>query len=222
MLRETQTSICNKALLMLGEAPINSMEDTASNTARICKEFFYTSLRSVLEEGQWPFSTIETPAQRINIASYAKEQKYVYRIPGDCALVIDLYKRLDRKNARRHSDWDIRYIPELKTSVIICNRLSFTEEGKEDIDQENQMILEYVSDTQSTFSYSAAFVRCVVAQLAADIAMPITHDPQKMQLMVELAENLKAKALRQALNEDNQDKLRWVDEFTASREGRIC
>lgn len=222
MLKETQTSICNKALLLLGEAPINSMEDTSSNTARICKEFFATSLRSVLEEGQWPFSTIETPAQRIDLPSYTKEQKYVYRIPADCAIVLNLYKRYDRKNARHHIDWDVRYIPELKTSAIICNRLSYTNEEEADIDQDNQILMEYVSDTQSTFSYSASFIRCVVAQLAADLAMPLTHDPQKMQLMVEMAEQLKAKALRQALNEDKQDKLRWVDEFTASREGRIC
>lgn len=222
MLNETQTSICNKALMLIGESPINNINDSTTLQARVCKEFFYTTLRSVFEEGEWPFATIETPAQRINIASYTKEQKYLYRIPGDCALVLDVYKRLDRKQARRNVDWDIRYIPELKTSAIICNRLSYTKEDEEEIDQDEQMLLKYISDVQSTYSYSAAFVRCVVAQLAADIAMPITHDPQKMQLMVQYAEQLKSKALLHALNEDKQDKLHWVDQFTASREGRIC
>lgn len=208
---------------MLGESPINSMEDNTSYVARICREFFDTSLRSVLEEGQWPFATIEEPAQRIFVEDYTKEQKFVYRIPANSAIVLGLYKRYDRKNANKHIDWDIRYIPELKTSAIICNRRSFTNEDIEnDIYQDNQILIEYVNAEQTTYSYSASFVRCLVAQLAADLAMPITHDPQKMQLMVGYAEEAKAKALRNALNEDKQDKLHWVDEFTASREGRIC
>ena len=54
------------------------------------------------------------------------------------------------------------------------------------------------------------------------MAMAITHDMQRTQMMIEYAEQMKAKALRQALNEEKQDKLHWVDQFTASREGRIC
>lgn len=198
------------------------MEDTTSNTARICKEFFPTSLRSVLEEGQWPFATIETPVQQVSIQPYAKEQKFVYRIPSDCAIILDLYKRFDRKSAHKHIDWDIRYIPELKASAIICNEKSFIQNDEELIDQDQQILMQYISDTQTTYSYSASFIKCVVAQLAADMCMAITHDVQRMQLMLQYAEDLKARSLRNALNEDKQDKVRWVDQFTASREGRIC
>ena len=206
----------------MGEAPINSMEDSTSNTARICKEFFPTSLRSVLEEGQWPFATIETPVQQVSIEPYAKEQKFVYRIPGDCAIILDLYQRLDRMHEPKRINWDIRYIPELKASAIICDKKTEIKDNDALIDQDEQVVMKYISDTQTTYSYSASFIKCVSAQLAADMCMAITHDPQRMQLMFQYAEDLKAKSLRNALNEDKQDKVHFVDQFTASREGRLC
>ena len=203
---------------MLGEAPINSLDDNTSKAARVCKQFYDMSLRSVLEQGKWTFATIEEPVRQLALPAYAKEQQYIYQIPANASLIIGLTQRWNRKKMRKAIDWDIRYIPEIKERAIICNRLSETSEDiHELIDQDNQILIEYISDTRMASSYTASFVRCVVAQLAADIAMPITHDTQKFITFSELAENLRSKALMQALNEDGQDKEHWIDPLTASR-----
>ena len=119
---------------------------------------------------------------------------------------------------RKHIDWDVRYIPEIKERAIICNRLTETSQDIAlDIDQDEQILIEYISQTEETSSYTAMFVRCVAAQLAADLAMPLTHDTQKFGTMMQLAESLRSQALMQALNEDGQDKEHWVDPITASR-----
>lgn len=218
LLNETQTSICNKALALLGEDPINSLSDTSTKASRCCKQFYDFSLRSVLEQGKWTFAIIEEPVQRLNEPDYSKEQKYIYQIPANAALVVGLSKRFSRKKMIKHLDWDIRYLPEIKERVIICNQLSSTSDDiEQDIDQDEQIMIEYIAKTDETSSYTAMFVRCVAAQLAADLAMPLTHDQQKFAAMMQLAESTRAQALMQALNEDGQDKEHWVDPITASR-----
>lgn len=219
---ETQTTICNRALMLIGEDTINDITDTDTKAARVCQQFYPLSLRTVLESGKWPFAIIEKPVTQVSLDPQTKEQKYAYQIPTDCALIIGLSRRFNRKSMKKGIDWDIRYIPSLGYQVIVCNLESKTsEEITQDIDQDDQILIEYVSDNGNTSSYTAAFIRCAVAQLAADICMPITHDMQKFTALVQYAEQQKTKALTQALNEDGQDRMFWVDPLSASREGVI-
>lgn len=223
LLNETPTSICNRALRLIGENPINSIDDNSTEAGRVCKQFYNFTLRSVLEEGKWPFATIETPVTRITGPAYAKEQKYMYAIPDNCALIVGLSKRYNRKEMRKGIDWDIRFISSLSKTVIICNKESITDEEITDpAEQDEQIIMEYIADTQLPSSYTATFIRCLVAQLAADICMPLTHDQQKWGNMMQYAAQTKSQALQQVLNEEGQDKMHWVDMLTASREGRIA
>jgi len=221
LLNETQTTICNKALMLIGEEPITSIDDNTLQ-AKVCKEHYYLSLRATLESGHWPFAIVEEPITRIDLPAYTKEQKFVYRIPGNCAVILSITKRYNRKQLKKHIDWDIRYIPELKTSAIICNALSRKMDESDtkvpDIYEDEQMLIEYVADSQSVFSFSAAFIKCVVAQLAVDICMAITHDTARFTSLYQYAAMLRQQALTQALNEDKQDKGGWMDHITASRE----
>lgn len=218
MLRETQTSICNKALALIGEEPISAIDDTTRKAARVCDQFFCLSLRSVFEDGKWPFATIEKPAERIFLPEYSKEQPYIYGIPCDSSLIVRVYSRDKRKTMMRSVDWDFRYIPELQTSAIVCNKDSIVSQDIEkDIDQDQQLMIEYISETVCSGAYPAMFVRCLVAQLAADICMPITHDQQRWGNMIQYATQMKSQALQQALNEDGQDKMHWIDPITMSR-----
>lgn len=221
-LNETKTSICNKALALLGEAPINSVDDDTVKAARICKQFYDLTLQSVLAEGKWPFATVEEAVTRLTLPDYVKEQKYIYAIPNGCVLIVGLTKRFNRKSMRKGIDWDIRHIPEIKDTAIICNL-----DSKADlpdtalIDQDEQILIEYIKCTNEGRTYPAAFVRCLTAQLAADICMPITHDSQRFAALTQYAMQQKSQALQQALNEDGEDKMHWLDPLTASREGRL-
>ena len=90
--RQTKTSICNKALDLIGEDNINSMDDETSLTARVCKRHFDDALSDTLEEGMWPTATVEEPLVRISDEEYSEEQKYVYAIPANCVLITRIFK----------------------------------------------------------------------------------------------------------------------------------
>lgn len=217
-LNETETSICNKALALIGEQAINSINDDSSKSARVCKQFYAFTIQSILSEGKWPFATVELPLTRLDVPDYAKEQQYVYAIPNNCALIVGIYTRDTRKRAKTALDWDIRYMPNIRDSVIICNVKPEILDNVADADQDGQVIIEFIQNNSETKTYPANFIRCLVAQLAADICMPITHDAQRWAAMLQYAEQTKAKALQQLYNEDKQDKVAFTDQFTASRE----
>ena len=215
MLTETKTTICNKALSFIGEEPINSVEDNSTRQARACKSFFNLALHKTLEEGHWSFMTVEEPLQKINYPEYSEEQKYVYGIPNNCALVTRIYKRYNRKNLMEQADWDFRFIEELKRTVIVCNRDNVDSFGTKSKDEE--VICEYVRASENFSNYPAVFIESLVACLAYFICMDITKDTSKTSSMLQLYESLKQKALQKNFNEEGEDKMHWVDPITNSR-----
>lgn len=215
MLTETKTTICNKALSFIGEEPINSVEDNSTRQARACKSFFNLALHKTLEEGHWSFMTVEEPLQKINYPEYSEEQKYVYAIPNNCALVTRIYKRYNRKNLMEQADWDFRFIEELKRTVIVCNRDNVDSFGTKSKDEE--VICEYVRASENFSNYPAVFIESLVACLAYFICMDITKDTSKTSSMLQLYESLKQKALQKNFNEEGEDKMHWVDPITNSR-----
>lgn len=224
------------------------MDDKTTLQARVCKENYDLSLHAVLESGQWPFATVEASLKQLKYEPYSIQQKFVYEIPNDCALILSITKRWSRKQMRRGMDWDLRYIPDLNKTCIICNldNKVYPSEAEQpplpDLDnnldpvwpegavnsveppvnepiglEPEDIMIEYIADNGNTSSYTALFVKCVVAQLAADICMPITHDMNKYQMLLQLANATQQKALVNALNEDGKDKMFWIDPITNSR-----
>lgn len=215
MLQETKTTICNKALSLCGEDPINSVQDDTNLQARSCRAHFDLALHKVLEEGHWPFVTVEEPLQKILAKEYSEEQKYLYSIPNNCAIITRVYKKYDRKNMMENADWDLRFIESLYKTVIVCdkNNVSDTEEA----DPNEEVICEYVRAVDNFASYPASFIETLSACLAYMICMDITKDTQKFTLLLQLYEKLRDSSLRRAYNEDGEDKMHWVDPITNSR-----
>lgn len=204
MLNVTQTTICNLALSMIGEKPINSYNDDKSELARICRTHFDITLRSVLEGGEWPCVTTEEPLSKVEYPEYAEEQKYIYAIPVKCALIARIYPKFERKYIPGGIDWDIRYLPKLSDKFIVCN-------------YDKEVMCEYIRDEKNFSLYSAKFVKYLAAELAASMCMDITKNTEKTQYMLQYAAMLKQDAITTMFNEDGQDKLEWTDLFTASR-----
>lgn len=222
MLRETQTSICNKALALIGEDPINSMDDNSMLAARACKSQYDLNFHTVLEAAPWTFTLTEAKLVRVDYPPYSKEQKSVYAIPADCAHIIRVYIRHQRKMARSTADWDIRYIPDLADKFIICNRPMppKPKEDEEEIKPEpysETLWIEYVKDDEKLDLYSADFINCLVAGLASKICMPITKDLERTSTMVQYYNSLLADAIRKNMNEVGEERLHWKDPITASR-----
>lgn len=225
---ETKTTICNRALSLCGEDPINSIDDNSDKAARVCKLHFDTTFRKVLEEGQWPEFSCEEPLEKVEYPYYSEQQKYVYKIPEKCQKIIRIYKAYNRKNMPTPEDWDFRYIPALKGKYIVCNSDNTTDNPdfvitddttKQEVldSKQNQLICEYVRLIEDFSFVSAKFIEALSAALAAAICMDITKNEQRFQTLTGLYTQLKGDALMNKLNEEGEDKMIWQDPITASR-----
>ena len=225
---ETKTTICNRALSLCGEDPINSIDDNSDKAARVCKLHFDTTFRKVLEEGQWPEFSCEEPLEKVEYPYYSEQQKYVYKIPEKCQKIIRIYKAYNRKNMPTPEDWDFRYIPALKGKYIVCNADNTTDNPdfvitddttKQEVldSKQNQLICEYVRLIEDFSFVSAKFIEALSAALAAAICMDITKNEQRFQSLTGLYTQLKEDALMNKLNEEGEDKMIWQDPITASR-----
>ena len=201
---ETQTTICNKALGLVGGNPINSIQDTTQE-AMWCKTYYDLSLNVVLSEGAWKHSTVEQPLVKVEKEEYSEEQKYVYAIPSNCVLITRIFTKENREKEDKITDWSIRYFPSDNTDYIICN-------------VEQDLMIEYVYNNANLTKASGKFIEALAAKLAYNICMPITHDLERSNMMLQLYQALKAEALRDDYNETGQEKLDWISPITASRE----
>lgn len=201
---ETQTTICNKALGLVGGNPINSINDTTQE-AMWCKTFYDLSLNVVLSEGAWKHTRVEEPLVRVQKDDYSEEQKYVYAIPSNCVLITRIFVKGNRQKEDKQTDWCIRYFPADNTDYIVCN-----------IDED--LMIEYVYNNANLTKASGKFIEALSAKLALNICMPITHDLERHNAMMQLYQFLKAEALRDDYNETGEDKMDWVSPITASRE----
>ena len=200
---ETKITICNKALNLIGEEGINSLNDN-SLQATACKNNYDLALQTILEEGVWTFATTEAPLVRVETDEYSEEQKYVYSLPANCVLISEVYKKGDRKHAPNKLDWDIRYIPSKNNKYIVC-------------DADEDVYIEYTYNNSNINTYSASFINALIARLAYQICMYVTKDIEKTNMMLAYYEKLMADAMRKNYNEDGEDKIRWKSFLTSSR-----
>lgn len=206
MKQETITTICNKALSLIGEEPISSYDNDTSLPARACRSHFGLVLASLLEEGFWTFPTVEVELEKVTqeieeivgeeTVVTEKDLKYqdffVYELPEHCVLIESIYPQGARHNENYKIKWDLRYLPEETKRYIIC-----------DIDsKDTPLYCEYLFSPDNLEIYSASFLKALVDGLAYSICMEITKDLQRTQFMLQLYEKDKADALRKCMNED--------------------
>lgn len=215
MLTENKTTLSNKALSFIGEEQIKNINDTSSRQARACNSYFDLALNKVLEEGHWSFATVEEPLQKLNISKYSEEQQYVYAIPNNCAIITRIYKRYNRKNMMEQADWDFRFIEEINSTVIICDRNNV--DNLDNPSKDEEVVCEYVRVVNNFHNFPAKFFECFILCLAYFICMDITKDVQKTANMLQLYEKTRDEALRRSYNEEGEDKMHWVDPITNSR-----
>ena len=213
MAQETKTTICNKALLLIGEEPINSYDDDTSLAGRVCRLHFDSVFRSVLESGHWTdVTTVEmllpisvqqkealdnTEQEKMDSEGIYGPKKRYYAIPADCATIIDVYPAGRERFRQNPVVWNIRYLRELGNKFI-------------ETSYPMPLNIEYIKEVANMDLYSSKFADCLYTALAAAICMPLTKDMQKTQAIVQYAAQIKADALRENLNEDGEDKQIYV------------
>lgn len=198
MKQETITSICNKALSLLGEEPISSYDNDTSLAARACRAHFDLVMASLLEEGHWTYPVTEAQLEKVTetVDDEVQDKKvgdfFAYRIPENCVLIHSIYPEGARHNENIPVDWDTRYFPEETERYIICKIDS----------KERPLYCEYLFSPDNLEIYSATFLKTLVDGLAYSICMEVTKDLQRTQFLLQLYEKDKADALRKSMNED--------------------
>ena len=80
MKQETITTICNKALSLLGEEPITSYDNDTSLAGRACRAHFDLVMATLLEEGFWTFPTVEKELEKVVIVQVRVLQLHIIQI----------------------------------------------------------------------------------------------------------------------------------------------
>ena len=198
MKQETITTICNKALSLLGEEPITSYDNDTSLAARACRSHFDLVMASLLEEGFWTFPTVEVKLDKAvndddqEMTYVAEEMPFMYVVPSNCIMIHSIYAKGQRHDENTPIKWDLRYVPEETKKYIICN-----------IDSKDQeLYCEYLFSPDNLEIYSASFLKALVDGLAYSICMEITKDMQRTQFLLQVYERDRADALRKSMNED--------------------
>lgn len=206
MKQETKTTVCNKALSLLGEEPISSYDNDTSLAARACRSHFDLVMATLLEEGHWTFPTVEVKLEKAmeevetedeetveeEKKYIADEMPYMYEVPENCVLIQSVYGKGQRHNEDTPIKWDLRYSPEDTKRYIISDADS----------KDNELYCEYLFSPDNLEIYSASFLKALVDGLAYSICMEITKDMQRTQFLLQIYEKDKADALRKSMNED--------------------
>lgn len=143
----SKVSICNLALLRIGQSRIQSL-DEASNEARYCSQAYDPVRRSVLRDHPWSFA-LKT-ASLAQLATTPTDYDYSYQMPSDCL-------KLVRTIGEEADEYDY----ELREGRMLVT------------DAESVDIL-YVFDAEDSAYFDDAFVEALSYRIAADIALPLT------------------------------------------------
>lgn len=233
---ETKTTICNKALALIGEEPINSYDDDTSLAGRACRLYFDNTLQTMLESGIWAdvitleplmeispldlqrlgfehhkhhhddyhlhnHEDVQEPEQMLHPHHHHHHEHHhnehkecYYMIPTDCLKIINILPAEEyfRKHKELKPSWRKIFLPKLGKDYIMS-------------DYPEKMVIEYVKNVDNMNTYSAKFRKALYISLAADMCMYLTKDLNKTQSMIQYAEQVRADALRDSMNEDNHE-----------------
>lgn len=155
----TKTAIINKALTLVGAAPITNIDDDTTN-ARAINRVYEISLRSILSECKWNFATrralLTTSADSLAWYHTADGEQYIYVKPND---VIRIFATND-------------------------DDATWREEGDYILSDTNGLGIKYVYYCDDPTKYPASFVEALVDKLASDVCYIILNSASKAESMM--------------------------------------
>ena len=188
----TKVEIINKALTLIGAAPITSIDDDTNN-ARVMNRIYDISLRSILSECLWNFATKRRllATSTDTLEWYDSGVNIVYARPSDCIRIFS--------TNNDDSVWK--------------------EEGDYIISDTSGLGVKYVVYIDTPSKYPASFVDAFVDRLAADAAFMILNNKTMAQTLLEKYEKI---SLVKASSENAQIGAQQYlkdDEWTLAKDG---
>jgi hypothetical protein len=158
--------ICNKALAIIGDDRINSINED-SKRARLLKEIFACNRDSVLRLVPWNFAKVRTVLSP-DSAAPAWGFTYQFTLPADCLRVLRL-------------DYD-EYL--------------YRVEGRKILSDLSTINVLYISAVEDTEQFDSLFSDALAGSLAMDIAYPLTSNPAMVKVATNLYFQALAEASR--------------------------
>jgi len=175
----SEVELVNVALTLLGEGRITSLDDDIKS-AREAKALFTVNRDALLTSYTWSFAKARTQLSAL-VSTPVSEFNYQYQLPSDCLRVVkvgDYYMGLDVTDYRGASTKEF----------MIEGRLILTNLGA-------PLNLQYIARVVDTAQWQSTFARAFAAQMAMDLAEPLTQSDTKR----DRAERAYARAISDAV-----------------------
>lgn len=167
----TSVALCNRALTLLGEAPITSLEEESA-PSQIANTIYEMVLDSALAAHPWRFATKEAVLSKLTDAPVDKSWAHQYLLPGDYISVHSVGRSPG-------------FSGNLAAYQIFGDRIyANTADG---------LVVEYVARPPES-EFPPHFTKYLVYQLASDMAIAITENVDKWDVFRRLAERESALA----------------------------
>lgn len=163
----SQVSIINKALIVLGEQTIISVDDS-NERARVMKSIYDQTRDAELRKNRWSFAM-----KRVSLTPLSTAPEwgydYQYQLPSDCIrldMIKDSYIVPNLDNYRQQED------------------LQYTVEGRRILtSMTSPLPIRYIYRVTDTNEFDALFAESLSRKLAFDACEKITQSTQKKQLL---------------------------------------
>lgn len=162
----SKVDICNQALANIGKAPITAL-DNSSESARQCTRFYDRALATALRDFPWQFAKRQTGLALLTTTVDGWD--YLYSYPTNCAKIRRIYIA-ENYDADEESPFEL--FNQSGVLVVACN----LENAK----------AEYTALVTDTTLFDASFEGALVYALAAELAIPLTGDLKRRQMMLQL------------------------------------
>lgn len=179
--------------LLKQDQEIIDPSDTSTKAGRLCNRFWATARDQVLEAAAWSCATRrKTLSASGDTVAFEHERRSRFTLPADCVRIVAV--TLDGE-----ADGDPIY-HEREGRQIIC-------------DVDAPLKLRYVSRDVPTTEWDASLVFAAAAELAVNLAMPLTEKNSERERMLVIARDAIGKAeSNDAVNAEPPQKLEssWV------------
>lgn len=150
----TSIDICNQALILIGQEPILTMDDS-SKQSRLCKRLYEPTLETLLREYPWTFAikrVILSP--EVETPGFGFMHKFV--LPIDCMRIVSTGLADDQFS--------------VEGGCILCD--------------EDTVYLRYVGKPGSANMYDSHFVQVLTNRLAKVMCQSLTADQDLFAILV--------------------------------------
>ena len=192
---DSNVTICNQALNLLGADVISSFSDTTNDAATVCNNIYDTIKKQTLSLYPWSFALTKVQLARSSTTPI-NEWSYQYDLPSTAVSGTPL---------QVYNSSATRVLP------IQNYELLYTASGPTIATNESSIYMDYVTSGISEGLMPSYFVQLLVYMMAWHLAEPVTDQTTKADYwrtvaLGGMAENGRGGYFRQAMNIDGRGK----------------